>query len=203
MRGSDIAAWRQCVDQWLDDPPHLVLGREEMQHRDEHQRDRLGEVQCVPGHRVGENLLRFARVRIDVYGPALRLAHQQRAAMREHDRVVVHVYDTRGRVGRLRDLVDVTHAGQSRADVEELRDARVGGQVPDGAAEERPVLPRRRPHRRPRQQRLVSRLPVSGKVVLAAEEVVVHPGRVRLGHIDLRGKATIVHDRYLTAATPG
>jgi len=170
-----------------------------MQHGDEHQRDRLGEVQRVPDRRVGEDLFRFAHVRVDVDGLTLGLAHQQRAAVREHDRVVVHVHDARGRISLLRDLVDVTHAGQSRADVEELGNARVGGQVPDGAAEERPVLPRGRSHRRPRHQRLFSDLPVSGKVVLAAKEVVVHPGRVRLGRIDLR-RDGVVHVRYLTVA---
>ena len=180
MRGDNVATRRKRVNQRLDDPPHLVFGREEMQYRDEHQRDRLGEVKNVPGNGVGEDLLRFAHVRVDVDRPALRLAHQQRMAVSEHDRVVVHVHDTRRRVDLLRDLVDVTHPGQPRADVEELGDARVGGQVPDGAAEERPVLPRGRPYRRPSLQRLIGGFAVRRKVVLAAEIVVVHPGRVRL-----------------------
>jgi RNA polymerase sigma factor (sigma-70 family) len=110
-----------------------------------------------------EDLLRFTHVCFDVNGPALRLAHQQCAAVGEHGRVVVHVHDARGRVGRLRDLVDVTHAGQSRADVEELGDPRFRREVADGAAEERPVLPRGRPHRRPGLQRLAGGVPVNSK----------------------------------------
>ena len=45
VRSGEVTARQQRVDQRFDDPSHLVVVHEEMQHRDEHQRDRLGEVQ--------------------------------------------------------------------------------------------------------------------------------------------------------------
>ena len=62
--------------------------------------------------------------------------------MGEHDRVVVHVHDPGLRRDRLGDLVGVARRRDAGADVQELADPRVGGQVADGAAEERPVRPR-------------------------------------------------------------
>jgi hypothetical protein len=50
--------------------------------------------------------------------------------------VVIHVDDAGLGRGALRHLVGVVAAGQAGADVEELADARLGGQVVDRAAEE-------------------------------------------------------------------
>jgi hypothetical protein len=58
----------------------------------------------------------------------------------QHQRVVVDVDDPGRRGDGLRHLVDVAGGGQAAADVEELGDARLSGQVPDRAAEECPVL---------------------------------------------------------------
>ena len=67
------------------------------------------------------------------------VAGQQGAGVGEHDRVVVHVDDPGLRRDRLGDLVGVARRRDAGADVEELPDPRLGGQVADGAAEERPV----------------------------------------------------------------
>jgi hypothetical protein len=57
----------------------------------------------------------------------------------EDDRVVVDVDDPGLRRDGLGDLVGIARGGNAGADVEELPDARVGGEVADGASEERPV----------------------------------------------------------------
>src|SRR5262249_19633543 len=86
------------------------------------------------------------------------------------------------------DLVHVAHTGQPGTEVQELVDPRLGGQVPDGAAEEGPVLAYAGAARGPRLDHPLGDLPVGGEVVLPAEEVVVHPGRMRPGPIDLRNR---------------
>jgi hypothetical protein len=49
--------------------------------------------------------------------------------VRRDDRVVVDVEDPGSRCGLLGDLVDVARGGQPGADVEELADALLGGQI--------------------------------------------------------------------------
>jgi hypothetical protein len=75
---------------------------------------------------------------------------------------------------------------QAAADVEELPDARLGRQVPDRPAEERPVLAGRDGHGRGAPQDLRRRLAVHCEVVLPADEIVVDPRGMRLGAADLR-----------------
>ena len=60
------------------------------------------------------------------------------AGVREHDLVVVDVDDPALRGDGLRHLVRVARRRQPGADVKELPDAGLAGQVPHGAAEERP-----------------------------------------------------------------
>ena len=71
-----------------------------------------------------------AQVGVDVVAGALGGAGQQGAGVHQHERVVVDVDDARFRRDRLRDLVGVVGGGQPGADVEELPDARLAGQVP-------------------------------------------------------------------------
>lgn len=64
---------------------------------------------------------------------------QQGAGVRQHHRVVVHVHDARLRGDPLGNLMGVFHRRQSGA-VEELADARLGGQVVDDLDKELPGL---------------------------------------------------------------
>ena len=117
--------------------------------------------------------------------PSLGAGHQ-RAGVRKHDRVVVDVQDPALRRDALGDLVHVVQRRDPGADVEELADAGLADEVVDRPDEEDPLRAHHGPDRRDlRRQRLGDR-PVGGEVVLAAEPVVVDPGRLRHRRVDLR-----------------
>jgi hypothetical protein len=109
--------------------------------------------------------------------------------MGEDDGVVVHVHDPAvGRL-RLRDLVGVVGRGDAGADVEELPDAGLAGQVPDGPGQERPVPPHPFHDMRRRMRRGPAGDPVRGEVGLAAKPVIVDAGYVRDADVDVRRRA--------------
>ena len=112
--------------------------------------------------------------------------------MREDDRVVVDVDDPGLGCDRLRHLVEVARRRDAGAEVEELPDPGVGGEVADGAAEERPVRPRAEGQVRPGLERRVGGGPVGGVIVLAAEQVVIHPGVVRDAGVERQGPGRAV-----------
>ena len=102
---------------------------------------------------------------------------------------------------RLSDLVRVVGGRQSGADVQELADACLAGQVPDRTAQERPVSTGETGYVREHRHDLVTDGAVDRVVVLAAQPVVPDPGRVRHGCVDLglvvgRGR-TIGHGSVL------
>jgi MFS family permease len=186
VRGDEEAAGRQGVKQRREDLGGLPLIRDVVQDGDEHQRDGLAEVEHLPGHRVGQDGRGLTQVGLDVSGAAIRSGGQQGARVREDQRVVVDVDDARGRRGRLGDFVHVAGGGQPGPDVEELPDARLFRQVADRAAEERAVLTPGDATAWPGGEYLLRHLAVGREVVLAADAVVVHPGRVRLGRVNFR-----------------
>jgi len=108
-----------------------------MQHRDQHDRHRLAEVQGFGG--PGEDRARVAQVRVEVGGGAFPGAGEQGARVREDEGVVVDVDDPAVRRGGLGHFMGVVRGGQPGADVQELADALGPGQVPDRPGEKRPV----------------------------------------------------------------
>jgi hypothetical protein len=90
-----------------------------VQHREQHQRDRLAQVQRAAQVGRVKDLADVAQVGVDVGGPAIGRRGEQRPGVREHDGVVVHVHDPGLRAGLLRDLVHVGRGGDAGADVEE------------------------------------------------------------------------------------
>jgi len=94
------------------------------------------------------------------------------------------------------DLVGVAGCGQAGADVEELADAFLFGQVPDGAPQERLVGLRGKPDAGEGGDRLFRRDPVGGEVVLAAQQVVINSGDVRDAGI---GRERSLPTRHVTA----
>jgi hypothetical protein len=108
-----------------------------VQHRDQHDGDGPGEVKRLS--RLRQHPVRVAQVGIDVGGRAVAAAREQRASVRQHDRIIVDVDHPAVWCLRLGDLVGVAGARDAGADVEELADASVVDQVRDGAGEERAV----------------------------------------------------------------
>ncbi len=110
---------------------------------------------------------------------------EQRLAVRDDARVVVHVDDTGLGVDPLHDLVGVLRGRQPGTAVEVLRDAALRGEEAQRPDQEVAVLHREQLRLRRDGLDPVDRLPVDLVVVLAAEGVVVHPGDARLGRVDV------------------
>jgi hypothetical protein len=134
--------------------------------QDRQQRDRHGPGEVEQPRSLGKDRGSVAEVSVDVLGGARLAAVQQRAGVSEDHRVVVDVHDAGLRRDGLGDLVGVARRRDAGADVEELADARLPGEVPDHAAEERPVRPRAVGHVRPDLKRRVHGRPVRRVVVL-------------------------------------
>jgi hypothetical protein len=92
----------------------------------------------------------------------------------EHDGVVVDVDDAGFRRDGLGDLVDVGGGGDAGADIEELPDPGLGGEVVHNPAEERTVGSHGEGQLRVDLQPGVDGGPVGREVVPAAEQVITH-----------------------------
>src|SRR5690606_26850369 len=166
----EVAAGGEPGEQPPDDRAGLVVVGDVAEDVQQHQPDGLVEVERPAG--LGEDPLGFAYVGVDVAGGALRAAGQQRAGVGEDERVVVDVDDAGVGRGALRHLVGVVDGRQAGADVEELPDADLAGQVPDRAGEEGPGVPRHVHDLRVDGDELVAGGAVDGVVLLAAQPVV-------------------------------
>ncbi len=172
------AAGRQGLLVAVEQRVRVGAVQDEVQQCAGDQRDRLGEVEQLLGLRRVENGLRLAEVGLQEGRPAVLVGAQQAAGVREHDRVVVGVDHAGVRRDLLSDLVGGVRGGEAGAEVEELADAEAGG-VLHGAHEEAAVGTGADGAARQHRDDLVGDGAVGGEVVLAAQEVVVDPGRVR------------------------
>ena len=157
-----------------------------MQDRSQHERHGPGKVKDPLQLGIADDLTGLTQVGVDVGGGPLRGAGKQGTRVREHDRVVVNVDDPRRRGDPLGDLVHVRAGGDAGADVQELPDPFVPGQEGGRAPDKPPVLDHSGTHGRERGRDGVSRFPVSGEIVLAAEPVVIAPGGMRHRRVDRR-----------------
>jgi hypothetical protein len=188
--GEQVAARGERAEQGGDHPGRIVGVGQEVQDRDEDEPDRPAQVER-PGHdRAGQDLLRVPQVPAEIGGLAAGRAGQQGVGVGEHDRVVVHVDHPGVRRGGLGDLVHVLGARQAGPDVQELADPGLGRQVPDGPAEEGPVLADRRAHRGPAPHGRAPGFLVRGEMIFTAQVEVVHPGRMCFRSIKLRRHET-------------
>src|SRR5262249_29267655 len=128
--------------------------------------------------RVVADPLRPAQVLLEYADPVV--AGQDRAAVRDRDRVGVHVHHPRVRC----DLVHVAAGGDTRPDVEELGYPG-GDEEAYRPAQESPAGVRLRDEVRYRHGQLPEQLAVDREVVRPAQRVVVQPGRTRALHVDL------------------
>jgi hypothetical protein len=90
----------------------------------------------------------------------------------EHERILVHVDDSRAGIHFLCHLMGVARGGQAGADVEELGDAQFGDRIAHAAAEEHPVGPRHTADAGYVYGDRVAQVAVGGVVVHASEPVV-------------------------------
>jgi len=184
MRSRQEAAWRQRGYERRQDSGRVVGVRDEVQDGQQHKRDGLGEVECLADRGIRQDLLRFTQVCLDVRGAARYRRSQQRASVRQDERIVVGVHNAAGGRDPLGDLMGVTGARQAGANVEKLPDTRFAGQVADRAREELPVLPGGDAcHRQSLQGEFGGRA-IDREVVLAAEKIIIHPRRMRPGDVD-------------------
>ncbi len=87
VRQREVAAGRQFVDEPADDAVRVVSVVDEVEDRDEGERDGLRQVEGVAQLEGGQDALGFADVGVEVGGAALGRAGQQRAGVGEDDRV--------------------------------------------------------------------------------------------------------------------
>ena len=174
----EVAARRHRVKQPGHDRVRLVGVGDRVHDRDQRDRHRPGEVKQFAG--LLQDRGGVAQVRLDVVCRPRLSAAEQGPGVRQHGRVVVHVHHPGLRGDCLGHLVYVACRRDTGPDVKELAYPRLGSEEADGAAEERPVRPRREGQLRVDLERLLHRRPVSGVVVLAAEQVVVYAGLIRL-----------------------
>jgi hypothetical protein len=113
--------------------------------------------------------------------------------MHQHEWVVVDVDDAGLRGDRLSDLMRVVGGRQAAADVEELADPRLAGQVSDHAGEESPGGTSDLDDLRVYLPNLISYLAIDGEVVLAAQPVVPDSRPVRDRGVDLRAGRGFSH----------
>src|SRR5882724_10963058 len=118
--------------------------------------------------------------------------------MADHQRVMIDVDDATGGQPPLGDLVDVRRGGDATADIEELADPLLGGQVAHGPLHEQAVLPREHPDGRPGLLGTPSKLPVLLEIVLATQVIVVCAGRMRDARVDAHRELGAIHDRHST-----
>jgi len=109
----------------------------------------------------------------------------------EHHRVALDVDDPAARVDRLRVTVGIAERHHAAADVEELPDPGVGGQVANHAAAEGAGGGRKRRDRRRRLDQGGGRPAVGREVGLPAVQEVVRPGGVGHGDVDQPGPDTV------------
>jgi hypothetical protein len=113
----------------------------------------------------------------------------------EDDGIVVDIDDPAFRGSRLRDLVHVVGRGQAGADVQELADARLGGEEPDRAAQEVTIPPRSHDRARLYLKDIFDSDPVSLEVVLSPEQRVIYPRHV--------GDCRVERPRHLSRSSFG
>ena len=178
------AAGRHRGHQLPDDLIRAVPVLDQVQDPDQHHGDRAARVQGRRG--LLEEQARVAQVGVEVSRRAVRPAGQQGAGVHQDQGVVVGVDDPAARRDPLGHLMSVIGSRQPGPDVEELPDPRRAGQVADRGGQERPLGAGPGGHARVGSGRFLAGDPVRLVVVLAAQPVVIDPGRVRRGRVDHR-----------------
>jgi hypothetical protein len=172
----EVTAGGNRVHQAGNDGMRAVGVRYVLHGAQHHHGNGLAEIEGLG--RPAQHLAGIAQVGIDVIAGALGGTGEQGPGVGEHDRVVVDVDDPAVRCDLLSHLMGVLGGGQAGADVKELADPRLAGQVAHGPPQEGAVGAHAREDDRADLDDRLGRGPVGGEIVLAAEQEVIHPGRV-------------------------
>src|SRR6266516_1355660 len=121
MRDSKKAARRKRGQELFNDGPWLFLVGDEVQDRDEKDRDRLCEIDQAVQLRIAEDLGGLAQVVF--YKCRVAGAVQQIERMSHNDWVMIYTDDATRGFKILGDLVNVSHGRQACADIEYLADS--------------------------------------------------------------------------------
>jgi hypothetical protein len=128
MGDGQEAAGRRRGHQPGHDVPRVLGVLDQVQYPEEHDRHRPPEIQH--GRRPVQDHPGMAQVGLQVIGRSFWAAAEQGLRVKQHDRVVVDVDHAGVRSRPLRHLMRVAGGGNPGADVKELADAGLGGQVP-------------------------------------------------------------------------
>src|SRR5262249_9247692 len=118
---------------------------------------------------------------------------EQRRCVYEHDRVVAAVDTSRIGFSGLRHLVGVVRGRDTGADVQELHDPRLTGQVTHHPDQQRTVRPHGGDDTGIGLDDRITSCSVSSKMVLPTEPVVIYPGHMGLVGIKISGPVGAVH----------
>src|SRR5262249_48809259 len=132
-----VAAGRQGVAQGCHDVGGVFVVKNVMQYAAQEQANGAVSIQVFAPIVAGQD--RFWAEQVAFDGEGLLGVGKQGVGMGQDNRVVVQVGDSRVGVDLLGYLVHVLCRRQARADVQELRDAGVAGQVPNRANQEIPL----------------------------------------------------------------
>lgn len=176
-----MAARHHVLPEGRHDPQGILLVHDEVEHPDHEHAHRLVEVDQPGDVRVGQDLGRTAQVGLDG-GDAGGVGQQHLGVPADHG-VVVHVDHPAGGVHRADGLVDAGRGGDAGAEIDELPDAPLG-QMTDRLDLEPAVGPGHEAGVGGDREQLLGHGAVDRQVVLASEEVVVHPGRTRYPRVD-------------------
>jgi len=176
VREHQVAIRRESVDDGGDDRERVVVVADEMQHSHQQHRQRLAEIDELTRTGMIQDCLRIPQVSLDYDGIPAGL---EGTGVGQDHRIVVDVHHPGTGVDVQGDLMHIALGGQPGADVHELGDPGLGGQVTDGPAQEPAVLHGHQLRLRRGLAHLQGSRPVSGEVVVTTEPEVIHPRRRR------------------------
>ena len=185
-----VAARRHMVPVFPDDLVRLRFVADEVQGAGAQHGYRLGQVDQPGDVRVLQNAGRVTQV-AEHHGDQVP-GGEQRPAVRGDHGIVVDIDHPRLRRHPLGQFVHVGLRRQAAAEIEELPDPALGGQVTHHPAEKRPVVTRNRRDVGNRLDEPPGRLAVGGEIIFTTEQVIVNPGDVRRGRVNTAGHLALL-----------
>jgi predicted DNA-binding transcriptional regulator YafY len=173
MRDEQATAGRHRLAQPTDDRVRVLVVVQVVQDRARDDGNGAAEVQ----QRADLALDQQAGIRdVPAHHDRLVVLLEQRPSVDQHDRILVHVGDAGRRIEPPGNLMHVIGCRQPRAKVKELRDAQLVGDIADRADQAGPVVHRDLDRTGVIPDEDIAQLPVSGKVVLPPDQVVIGAG---------------------------